>query len=89
MLPHAGIGGGDATGIARLPGGPLVVVGTTSTVGGRSAAVWSGPDPAGLVPYTVDVPGAVLEGVAVRDGRLTAVGASDAGAAAWTLQLGP
>jgi hypothetical protein len=89
LLPHAGIGGGDATGVARLPGGPLVVVGTTSTVGGRSAAVWSGADPAGLVPSTVDDPDAVLEGVGVRNGRLTAVGAGNGGGAAWTLQLGP
>ena len=89
LLPHAGIGGGDATGVARLPGGPLVVVGTTSTVGGRSAAVWSGADPAGLVPSTVDDPDAILEGVGVRNGRLTAVGAGNGGGAAWTLQLGP
>jgi actin-like ATPase involved in cell morphogenesis len=90
VLPHGGAGGGDATGVARLPAGGLLVVGTTSTVGGRAAAVWSGPDAGQLRPYTVDPADAaacLLEGVAVPGGRVTAVGAKD-GAAAWTLELG-
>jgi hypothetical protein len=91
VLPHGGAGGGDATGVARLPAGGLVVVGTTSTVGGRAAAVWSGPDAARLQPYTVDPADAAaceVEGVAVRGETVTAVGARDGGAAAWTLTLG-
>jgi hypothetical protein len=89
VLPHAGVGGGEATGLARLPGEALVVVGSTTTVGGGRAAVWSGPDPAGLAPYDVTEPDAVLGGVAVRDGRLRAVGATASGAAVWTVELGP
>jgi hypothetical protein len=33
-------------------------------------------------------PDADLDGAAVRDGRVTAVGAEDGGAAAWTLEIG-
>ena len=93
VLPHAGPGSAEATGVVRLPDGTLLLTGSTTALDGTAEpAVWSGPAPGELAPYTVPDTAGSPAGLGVgAGGRVSAVGSrtadGDRAATAWTVQL--
>jgi hypothetical protein len=87
-LPSAGAALGSAWGLARLGDGTLVVTGFRAAADGtRTPLLWSGAGTGDLRPVpTTGVTGSVYAATVV-DGALTALGGTDAGAAAWTVAL--